>query len=63
MGHDDVASGYPISTGFHRLMGYQLNPRDRGVTKILRNQIKTLKENMVGKVSILNMKIESMVMV
>ena len=34
MGHDDVASGYPISTGFRRLTGYQRDPRDRGVTLI-----------------------------
>ena len=32
MGHDDVASGYPISTSFRRLTGYQRDPRDRGVT-------------------------------
>ena len=30
MGHDDMVSGYPISTGFCRLTGYQRNPRDRG---------------------------------
>ena len=32
MGHDDVASGYSISTGFRRLTGYQQDSRDRGVT-------------------------------
>ena len=32
MGHDDVASGYPISTGFRRLTGCQRDPRDKGVT-------------------------------
>ena len=32
MGHDDVASGYPISTNFCRLTGCQRNPQDRGVT-------------------------------
>ena len=31
MGHDDVASGYPISTSFCRLTGCQRDPRDRGV--------------------------------
>ena len=35
MGQDDVALGYPISTGFRRLTGCQRDPRDRGVTKIL----------------------------
>ena len=35
MGHDDVASGYPISTGFRRLTGCQRDPRDRGVTPAL----------------------------
>ena len=34
MGHDDVASSYPISTGFCRLTGCQRDPRDRGVTLI-----------------------------
>ena len=33
MGHDDVASGYPISTGFRRLTGCQRDPQDMGVTK------------------------------
>ena len=33
MVHDDVASGFPISTGFHRLTGCQRDPWDRGVTK------------------------------
>ena len=32
MGHDDVVSGYSISTGFRRLMGCQRDPRDRGIT-------------------------------
>ena len=32
MGHDDVASGYPISTGFRWLMRCQWDPWDRGVT-------------------------------
>ena len=32
MVHDDVASGYLISTGFRRLTGCQRDPRDRGVT-------------------------------
>ena len=32
MGHDDVASGYPISTGFRRLTDCQWDPQDRGVT-------------------------------
>ena len=32
MRHDGVASGYPTPTGFHRLMGYQRDPRDRGIT-------------------------------
>ena len=32
MGHDDVASGYPISTSFRRLTGCQRDPWDRGVT-------------------------------
>ena len=35
MGHDDVASSYPISTGFRRLTSCQRDSRDRGVTKIL----------------------------
>ena len=35
MGHDDVASGYPISTSFHRLTGCQRDPRNRGVTDII----------------------------
>ena len=26
MGHDDVASGYPISIGFRRLTGCQRDP-------------------------------------
>ena len=34
MGHDDVTSGYPISTAFRRLTGYQQDPRDRGVTDV-----------------------------
>ena len=34
MGHADVASGYPISTGFRRLMGCQRDLRDRGVTSL-----------------------------
>ena len=38
MGHDDVASGYPVSTGFCRLMGCQRDPRDRGVTQISKFQ-------------------------
>ena len=38
MGHDDVASGYSISTGFCRLTGCQRNPRDRGVTVDVLNQ-------------------------
>ena len=33
MGLDDVASGYLISTGFHRLKGCQQDPLDRGVTE------------------------------
>ena len=32
MRHDDVASGYPISTGSRRLTGCQRDLRDRGVT-------------------------------
>ena len=32
MGHDNVASGYPISTGFCRLTSCQRDPGDRGVT-------------------------------
>ena len=32
MGHDDVASGHSISTGFRRLTGCQRDPQDRGVT-------------------------------
>ena len=32
IGHDDVVSGYSISTGFRRLTGCQRDPRDRGVT-------------------------------
>ena len=49
MGHDDVASGYPISTGFSKLMGCQRDPWDRGVTskalipKILRLRFSILK--------------------
>ena len=35
MRHDDVASGYPISTSFRRLTGYQRDPWDRGVTNRL----------------------------
>ena len=31
MGHDDVASGYPISIGFDRLTGCLQDPQDRGV--------------------------------
>ena len=31
MGHDDVASGYPISIGLCRLTGCQRDPWDRGV--------------------------------
>ena len=31
MGHDDVASGYLISTSFRRLTGCQQDPWDRGV--------------------------------
>ena len=30
MGHDDVASDYPISIGFRRLTGCQQDPQDRG---------------------------------
>ena len=29
MGHDDVASGYPISTGFRRLTSCQRDPLDK----------------------------------
>ena len=29
MGHDDVASGYPISIGFRRFTGCQRDPRDK----------------------------------
>ena len=32
MGHDDVALGCPISTGFRRLTNCQWDPRDTGVT-------------------------------
>ena len=32
MRHVSVISGYPISTGFCGLTGYQWDPRDRGVT-------------------------------
>ena len=35
MGHDDVASGYSISTGFCRLTSCQRDPQDRGVTAII----------------------------
>ena len=34
MRHDDVVSGYPISTGFHRLTGCQRDSWDRGVTNL-----------------------------
>ena len=34
MGHDDVALGYLISTGFRRFTGCQQDPRDRGVTDV-----------------------------
>ena len=37
MGHDDVALGYPISTGFRRLTGCQQDPRVRGVTDSISN--------------------------
>ena len=32
MGHDGVASGYSTPISFRRLTGFQLDPRDRGVT-------------------------------
>ena len=35
MGHDDVALGYSISTGFRRLTSCQRDPRDRSVIQIV----------------------------
>ena len=32
MGHDDMTSGYSISTGFVKLTGCQRDPQNRGVT-------------------------------
>ena len=43
-----MISGYPISTGFRKLMGYQRDPQNRGVTVILENYlviIEILKSN------------------
>ena len=47
MGHDDVASGYSISTGFRRLTGCQRDPWDRGVTGCF-----TFKDHFINKICV-----------
>ena len=59
MRHVSLISGHPIFTGFCRLMGYQWDPRDRGVThsnqridtieSIVNKKIKNLQSNLAQK--------------